>query len=113
MNETQQGRTDSSLVGPLVGFALGAVVGGVLALLLAPASGEHTRRRLGDAARRVGRQARQSFEDTRDAATGLGVDVKSAIDAGREAFRHDGSAPEPRLAARMANVVSAPPARTP
>ena len=52
MNDTKQGNTDVSSIGPVIGFALGALVGGVLGLLLAPASGERTRRRLGNAARR-------------------------------------------------------------
>jgi len=80
-----------------------------IGLLLAPASGEKTRRRIGETARRMGSDARHTVEQARetvtDAATGLGADVKSAIDAGREAFRHDG---EGRPASRIAQIVNPP-----
>src|SRR5438874_11535062 len=79
--------------GPVVGFALGALVGGVAAVLLAPESGEVTRRRLQGAARELGRNARQVFDEKRsqvaETVSGIREDVRSAIDAGREAFRHD------------------------
>jgi gas vesicle protein len=94
MNDRTQDRPDTGMVAPLVGFALGAVVGGVIALLLAPASGEKTRRKLGNAARRMGRDARQTFDDAReaaaDAASEMGSGVKAAVVAGREMFQKDG-----------------------
>jgi gas vesicle protein len=106
MNDTKQDTNDTRSIAPvLVGFALGAVVGGVAALLLAPASGENTRRRLGDAARRLSREARDTLGEAREtvsgAASGLAADVKSAVSAGRDAFRHSGEAREhsvPRIA---------------
>lgn len=95
MNDQDQERGNSGVLGPLLGFVLGAVVGGAVALLWAPASGERTRRELGKAARRVGRDARQRFDDARDAAgdaaADLGANVKSAIHAGRELIQKDGS----------------------
>lgn len=94
MNDRTQDRPDAGIVGPLVGFALGAVVGGAIALLLAPASGERTRRQLSSAARRMGRDARHTYDEAReaaaDAAAELGVNVKSAVAAGREIFQKDG-----------------------
>jgi len=109
MNDNRQGNDDGRSFGPVIGFAVGALVGGVLGLLLAPASGEKTRRRIGETARRMGSDARHTVEQARetvtDAATGLGADVKSAIDAGREAFRHDG---EGRPASRIAQIVNPP-----
>ena len=106
MSDNSQGNDMGRNFGPVIGFAVGALLGGVLGVLLAPASGEKTRRRIGETARRMGSDARQTVDDARttvtDAATGLGSDVKNAIDAGREAFRHDG---EPHLASRIAQVL--------
>lgn len=108
MNDNAQGRNDTNSLAPMIGFALGALAGGAIALLLAPASGEDTRRRLTESARRMTRDGRDKFDQTRDAATQFGSDVKSAIDAGREAFRQDGG-PKSRIAATL----DTPPARTP
>ena len=106
MNDNTTERDDSRYISPLIGFAAGALVGGALALLFAPASGAKTRRRLGEAGRQLGSDARHSLDDARhtlndardnvtSAATGLSSDVKAAITAGREAFRHDGRTGEP------------------
>jgi gas vesicle protein len=117
MSDTKQSTNDSGSLAPIIGFALGALVGGAVALLLAPASGAHTRRRIGNVARRMSRDARHTFEDARatvtEAAGGLGADVKSAIDAGREAFRHDGEPHEARTSSRIAQTLNPPASRTP
>ena len=47
------------------GFLIGALVGAGLALLLAPASGGETRRRLGDTAKKIGSAAKDKFQDIR------------------------------------------------
>jgi gas vesicle protein len=113
MNDDTQGRTESFNVTPIIGFALGALIGGALGLLLAPASGERTRRRLGNAARRMSRDARKTLEDARDnvteAASGLGTDVKAAIDAGRGAFQHDHESKPARSTSRVAPELMPPP----
>ena len=117
MNDNSQGSDMGRNFGPVIGFAVGALLGGVLGVLLAPASGEKTRRRIGETARRMGSDARQGVEQARDtvtdAATGLTADVKSAIDAGREAFRHDGDSREIRPVSRIADLVNTPPTHTP
>lgn len=100
MNDHRQFHDEGRGVTPLVGFALGAVVGAGLALLLAPSTGAKTRERLGNAARRIGGEARDRFDQMRETATNLSGDVKSAIDAGREAFRHDAKPQEARSASR-------------
>ena len=110
MNDLKQGNDDTRSFAPIIGFAIGAVVGAGVALLLAPASGERTRRRIGNVALQWSRDARNTFADARDAATGLGEDVKSAIDAGREAFRHDGEPRTARSASRIAQTIDPPPA---
>jgi gas vesicle protein len=53
MNDTESGNGGMSLGG----FLLGAVVGAGLALLLAPATGGETRKKLGETARRIGDRA--------------------------------------------------------
>jgi gas vesicle protein len=113
MNDNSQGNDLGRNLGPVIGFAAGALVGGLLGLLLAPASGEKTRRRIGETARRMGSDAGHAVDQARstvtDAATGLGSDVKNAIDAGREAFRHDGE----RAASRIAQIINPPTSHTP
>jgi gas vesicle protein len=47
----------------LGGFMIGALVGASLALLLAPASGGETRRRLGDTAKKIGNVAKDKIQD--------------------------------------------------
>jgi gas vesicle protein len=112
MIDTRQTNEDTRSMAPLIGFALGALVGGGLALLLAPASGEKTRRRLGEAARKMTNDTRHTIEDASDAVTsaasGLGSDVKSAIEAGREALQHDGK----QAVSRIAQALN-PPSHTP
>jgi gas vesicle protein len=49
----------------LVAFVAGAVAGAALALLFAPASGEETRRNLGERAREMRDRAREQYEAAR------------------------------------------------
>ena len=114
MNDTMQEHEEHEGYdfSPIVGFAIGALVGGVVALLMAPDSGERTRRRIRITGRRVTRTARRTFEDARDtvsdAASDLGEDVKSALHAGREAFLHDGESQRGASVSRISRK-SAPP----
>lgn len=78
----------------LMGFWVGAVVGAGIALLLAPAKGEDTRHRLGDAAKKLGRDAKHTFGRAGDAVNSLKEDAKGAIESGKEAFRRDKPATE-------------------
>jgi gas vesicle protein len=75
----------------LVAFLLGAAVGAGVALLVAPGSGEETRRRLGDAARRVGEGATDKLNTVKDEVRHRAGDVRSAISAGKEAYRQSRS----------------------
>ncbi len=77
---------DSGAGGVMVAFVLGAIAGAAVALLIAPASGEETRRKLGEKARegrdKAGDAARQGREFLRNQRDGL----STAFERGKEAF---------------------------
>ncbi len=77
---------DRGAGGVLVAFMLGAVAGAAVALLMAPATGEETRRKLGERARegrdKASEAARQSREFLRNQREGL----STAFERGKEAF---------------------------
>jgi gas vesicle protein len=77
----------NAATGVLLGIVIGAAAGAALALLLAPATGEETRRRLGETARKLGTEGKRRFDDLRDAAGDRMSEVKEAVKAGREAYR--------------------------
>jgi gas vesicle protein len=79
----------------LMAFLLGAAVGAGVALLLAPQSGEETRRRIGDVARRVGDDLDDKMRSAKDELKHRAGDLKSAIGAGREAFGRARTGEEP------------------
>ncbi len=66
MSETRDGGT------LLAAFLVGAAVGAVLGLLLAPAPGEETRRRFGDLARRAQEKAAEAASRARQRFGGPG-----------------------------------------
>jgi gas vesicle protein len=78
---------------PTTSFAVGALIGAGLALLLAPAAGRETRQRLGQRAKSIGTGARGALgrtrgalDRTRDTIRGFKNDAKSAVDAGRDTY---------------------------
>ena len=73
----------------MMGFIAGAVVGAGIALLLAPAKGEDTRHRIGDAAKKLGQDAKHTFGKAGEVAKSLKDDARSAIESGKEAFRRE------------------------
>ena len=86
-------REDSGAGTVVVAFALGALAGAAVALLMAPASGEETRRKLAERARegrdRAGeaaRQGRELWSRQRD-------NLASAFERGREAYEQARTAP--------------------
>ena len=83
-------RTDA-----LMAFLLGAAVGAGVALLLAPQSGEDTRRKLGDTARKLGDDLDEKVRSAREEVKHRAGDVKAAIGAGREAFTRARTGEEP------------------
>jgi gas vesicle protein len=70
----------------LTPFLLGAMVGAGIALLLAPAHGRDTRRRVGTTMKKWGDGARQVLNKTRDNLNEFKDDAKSAIDKGRQEY---------------------------
>ena len=133
MNDASEPRGTSNTGLTLMGFALGAVVGAGLALLLAPASGKRTRQRLASTARRWSTDAGHTIDEardamghtideardamghtidqTRDAVTELGTDAKSALQAGKDAFRHDRAIRESRSEHRRSRAGDTAPDR--
>ena len=77
---------DRGAGGVMVAFMLGAIAGAAVALLVAPASGEETRRKLGEKARegrdKANEAARQGREFLRNQREGL----STAFERGKEAF---------------------------
>ena len=81
----------------VVAFVLGAVTGAAVALLMAPASGEETRRLLADKAREGRDRASEAARQGREYVNRGKETLSSAIDRGREAYEQarGGSAGQP------------------
>ena len=79
----------------MMGFVLGAIVGAGVALLLAPATGEETRGKVADAARRLRTKAGPMVDRARETMTDLRDDAMSAVESGREAFKQTAQRSEP------------------
>lgn len=68
-------------------FVVGALVGAGLALLLAPAAGKDTRRKIGSTAKKLGTNAKSAIGRTRSSIEGIQQDARSAVQRGREEYR--------------------------
>ena len=68
------------------GFVMGALVGAGIALLMAPATGSDTRKRLRDTAQRFKNAAGSKLGDAQTTLGEIREDAKSAFVAGREAY---------------------------
>jgi gas vesicle protein len=80
-------RNDDGAAGTvIVAFVLGAITGAAVALLVAPASGEETRRTLADKAREGRERATEAAKQGREFVNRQKTTVSSAIDRGREAY---------------------------
>lgn len=71
----------------LVALVVGAVAGGVTALLLAPGSGAETRKKIQDTLRRTKNKAVQGVEGAKDFAENRKDALKDAIHEGKEAYQ--------------------------
>jgi gas vesicle protein len=80
-------RDDASAAGTvIVAFVLGAVAGAAVALLMAPATGEETRRMLGEKAREGRERAEEAARQGREFINRQRDTFSSAIERGREAY---------------------------
>ena len=104
MNDSPDIRGTSNTGLTLMGFALGAVVGAGLALLLAPDSGKKTRQRLVATAQRWSKSAESTIDQARVAVTELGTDAKAALKAGQESFLRDSVMHETRSERRLSHA---------
>ena len=68
-------------------FVLGAITGAAVALVMAPASGEETRRILGDAARQGRERAEEAARQSREFINRQRDTLNAAIERGREAYQ--------------------------
>ena len=90
-------RDEGSAAGTVIlAFVVGAVTGAAVALLMAPMSGEETRRVLGERAREGREKAEEAARQGREFLNRQKDTVNSAIERGREAYnqaRGGGAAP--------------------
>ncbi len=86
-------RDDASAAGTvIVAFVLGALTGAAVALLVAPASGEETRRVLAEKAREGREKASEAARQGREFVNRQKETLSSAVDKGREAYQQARSA---------------------
>jgi gas vesicle protein len=72
--------------GSFPGFLVGLIIGAGALLLMAPASGRDTRRRIGEGAGKLKSGARDKLSHMRGKVEHAADDLKVAVDAGREAY---------------------------
>jgi gas vesicle protein len=73
--------------GIAVAFAVGALVGAAVALLLAPASGQETREFLSEKAKEGKEKAAEAAQRTKEYLARQKETVTAAVERGREAYR--------------------------
>jgi len=90
------GRDDGGAAGTVVvAFVLGALTGAAVALLLAPASGEETRRVLAEKAKEGREKAADAARQGKEFLNRQRDTLSTAIDRGREAYNQARSGSEP------------------
>ena len=89
MYELKQSGNETARVGTKkTSFAVGALVGAGIALLLAPSAGRDVRRRLGRTAKRFGSGAKDVIGKARQTVSGVREDARVSMERGRETFAH-------------------------
>jgi gas vesicle protein len=84
----------------ILAFVLGAVTGAAVALLMAPASGEETRRRLADRAREGADRAREVAGQGKELWSRQRETFANAVERGREAYQQARGAQAPGTPSR-------------
>lgn len=79
-------RDDGGAGTVVIAFVLGAVTGAAVALLMAPTTGEETRRMLAERARDGRERASEAARQARDFAARQKQTLNTAIERGREAY---------------------------
>ena len=78
---------DSGIVDVTISFLLGTATGFILGILFAPASGEETRKKIGDTAVKTGEKAKDSYDKiAKEAEKGIKV-VKEKTHEGIDAIK--------------------------
>jgi gas vesicle protein len=88
-------RDDGGAGTVVVAFVLGALTGAAVALLLAPASGEETRRILSEKAKEGREKASDAARQGKEFLNRQRDTLSSAIDRGREAYNQARSGTQP------------------
>jgi gas vesicle protein len=88
-------RDDSGAGTVVVAFVLGAITGAAVALLVAPASGEETRRILAEKAREGREKAGEAARQGRELWNRQRETLSDAFDRGREAYNQARNATPP------------------
>ncbi len=88
-------RDDGGAGTVVVAFVLGAITGAAVALLLAPASGEETRRILSEKAKEGREKATDAARQGREYLNRQRETIATAIDRGRDAYNQARSSAQP------------------
>ncbi|HEY2432377.1 MAG TPA: YtxH domain-containing protein [Vicinamibacterales bacterium] len=86
---------DSGAGTVVVAFVLGAIAGAAVALLMAPSTGEETRRRLVEKAREGRDKANEAARQGKDLWNRQRDTLAGALERGREAYQQARNAPPP------------------
>ena len=78
---------DNSAGAIVAAFVLGAIAGAAVALLVAPTSGEETRRMIGERAREGREKAEEAARQGREFLNRQKATLSNAVERGREAYQ--------------------------
>jgi gas vesicle protein len=91
MREGRNTMSDDRTGDFLVAFGIGALVGAVGALLLAPGSGEETRRRMAEFSRGTTEKAKEGISAAGQALSDQGKRLQHAFEEGKTAYQKESS----------------------